>query len=191
MPVPVHFADLRSRSTRTNTESKIARLCDAAGLPSVVAKGDLVAVKVHFGEPGNHTFVPPWFARVVADKVREAGAVIVGGHTIDDKEPKYGLSVMGVARPEDVVRNGEGVHHVLVQHTATDLRAALAEFEREALHHPLEIALVRAEQEHRPRLPSGSECFRIHYPHAVAQLPGTDAAGQFQEAFQRGGLSQC
>jgi len=40
-----------------------------------------------------------------ADKVREAGAVIVGGHTIDDKEPKYGLSVMGVARPEDVVRN--------------------------------------------------------------------------------------
>lgn len=40
-----------------------------------------------------------------ADKVREAGAVIVGGHTIDDKEPKYGLSVMGVARPEDIVRN--------------------------------------------------------------------------------------
>ena len=40
-----------------------------------------------------------------ADKVREAGAVIVGGHTIDDKEPKYGLSVMGTARPEDVVRN--------------------------------------------------------------------------------------
>ena len=31
--------------------------------------------------------------------------MIVGGHTIDDKEPKYGLSVMGVAAPEDVVRN--------------------------------------------------------------------------------------
>lgn len=40
-----------------------------------------------------------------ADKVREAGAIVVGGHTIDDKEPKYGLSVMGVARPEDIVRN--------------------------------------------------------------------------------------
>jgi len=40
-----------------------------------------------------------------ADKVREAGAVIVGGHTIDDREPKYGLSVMGVVAPEDVVRN--------------------------------------------------------------------------------------
>jgi selenide,water dikinase len=40
-----------------------------------------------------------------ADKVREAGGVIVGGHTIDDKEPKYGLSVMGVCDPDRVVRN--------------------------------------------------------------------------------------
>ena len=40
-----------------------------------------------------------------ADKVREAGAIIVGGHTIDDREPKYGLSVMGVCDPDAVVRN--------------------------------------------------------------------------------------
>jgi len=40
-----------------------------------------------------------------ADTCRDAGVVIVGGHTIDDKEPKYGLSVMGVADPEKVVRN--------------------------------------------------------------------------------------
>ena len=40
-----------------------------------------------------------------AEKVREAGAVIVGGHTIDDKEPKFGLSVMGIVQPERVVRN--------------------------------------------------------------------------------------
>jgi selenide,water dikinase len=40
-----------------------------------------------------------------SDVCREAECVIVGGHTIDDKEPKYGLSVMGVADPGDVVRN--------------------------------------------------------------------------------------
>jgi selenide,water dikinase len=40
-----------------------------------------------------------------AEKVAEAGAVTVGGHTIDDKEPKYGLSVMGVVEPDRVVRN--------------------------------------------------------------------------------------
>ncbi len=51
---------------------------------------------------------PEITARVLqggADKVREAGAVIVGGHTIDDKEPKYGLSVMGICDPDKVVRN--------------------------------------------------------------------------------------
>jgi selenide,water dikinase len=39
------------------------------------------------------------------DKVLEAGAVTVGGHTIDDKEPKFGLSVFGVIHPDKVVRN--------------------------------------------------------------------------------------
>ncbi len=40
-----------------------------------------------------------------AEKVVEAGAVIVGGHTIDDNEPKYGLAVFGSVHPDRVVRN--------------------------------------------------------------------------------------
>ncbi len=36
----------------------------------------------------------------------EAGVVILGGHTIKDAEPKYGLAVTGTIRPEGVVRNG-------------------------------------------------------------------------------------
>ena len=40
-----------------------------------------------------------------AEKVAEAGAIIIGGHTIDDKEPKYGLSVMGTAHPGKVLYN--------------------------------------------------------------------------------------
>ena len=40
-----------------------------------------------------------------AEKVAEAGAVTVGGHTIDDKEPKFGLSVMGTVHPDQVIRN--------------------------------------------------------------------------------------
>jgi len=40
-----------------------------------------------------------------AEKVAEAGALIVGGHTIDDREPKYGLSVMGVVHPDRVLYN--------------------------------------------------------------------------------------
>lgn len=40
-----------------------------------------------------------------AEKVREAGAAIAGGHTIIDEEPKYGLAVTGVAHPDKVWRN--------------------------------------------------------------------------------------
>ena len=40
-----------------------------------------------------------------ADKIREAGASIIGGHSIDDPEPKYGLVVTGLIDPTKVVRN--------------------------------------------------------------------------------------
>lgn len=40
-----------------------------------------------------------------ADKVREAGINIVGGHSIDDPEPKYGLVVTGIVHPNKVIAN--------------------------------------------------------------------------------------
>lgn len=40
-----------------------------------------------------------------AQKVLEAGAVVVGGHSVDDNEPKYGLSVTGIVHPSKVLRN--------------------------------------------------------------------------------------
>ena len=42
-----------------------------------------------------------------ADKVREAGAVVAGGHTIIDEEPKYGLAVTGEV-PRDLIRTTGG-----------------------------------------------------------------------------------
>ncbi|RKD22739.1 selenide, water dikinase SelD [Ammoniphilus oxalaticus] len=39
------------------------------------------------------------------DKVQEAGALIVGGHSIDDQEPKFGLAVTGTVHPEKVWTN--------------------------------------------------------------------------------------
>ncbi len=38
-----------------------------------------------------------------AEKVREAGAVLAGGHTIQDKEPKVGLAVVGMAHPQKLL----------------------------------------------------------------------------------------
>jgi selenide,water dikinase len=41
-----------------------------------------------------------------AEKAREAGVVIAGGHTVQDKEPKYGLVVIGFVDPEKMLTKG-------------------------------------------------------------------------------------
>ena len=50
-----------------------------------------------------------------ASKASEAGVLVVGGHTVDDKEPKYGMSVTGIVEPGHHVSNaGAQVGDVLV-----------------------------------------------------------------------------
>jgi selenide, water dikinase len=39
------------------------------------------------------------------DKIKEAGALLVGGHSVEDDEFKYGLSVTGIIHPDDVLTN--------------------------------------------------------------------------------------
>ncbi|MFZ2780919.1 MAG: DUF362 domain-containing protein [Rectinemataceae bacterium] len=73
MAVPVYFADMRSRNSRSSTVTKIERLLKAVELGRAVTDGDLTAIKIHFGETGNDAFVSPVFARIVADGVRKAG----------------------------------------------------------------------------------------------------------------------
>lgn len=41
-----------------------------------------------------------------AEKVMEAGAVIAGGHTVTDHEPKYGLAVIGLVHPDRILTKG-------------------------------------------------------------------------------------
>jgi selenide,water dikinase len=42
------------------------------------------------------------------DKVVEAGGCLVGGHTVDDEEPKYGLCVSGIIHPDRIITNAGG-----------------------------------------------------------------------------------
>lgn len=43
-----------------------------------------------------------------ADKLLEAETVLVGGHTVEDEEPKYGLSVTGIVHPSKILTNRGG-----------------------------------------------------------------------------------
>jgi selenide, water dikinase len=42
------------------------------------------------------------------DVVHEAGAMLAGGHSIDDPEPKFGLAVTGTVHPDEILTNGGG-----------------------------------------------------------------------------------
>ena len=50
----------------------------------------------------------PEVLRGGAEKVAEAGGVVVGGHSVNDKEPKYGLAVTGIIEPDKVKIKGGG-----------------------------------------------------------------------------------
>ena len=56
------------------------------------------------------------------DKVKEAGALIVGGHTLDDHPPKYGLAVIGTVHPGKLITNAgarEGDRLILTKQVGT------------------------------------------------------------------------
>lgn len=70
----VYYAGLRSRKEKENKIRKIEKLFDAAGFGKMVDKGHLTAIKVHFGERGNDTFISPVFVRAVVERLKKAGA---------------------------------------------------------------------------------------------------------------------
>ena len=69
----VFFSDMRA-GHKENLFDKLAKLLTLAGLGQTVAEGDLTAVKIHFGEKGNHTYLRPVFARRVVEEIKKLGA---------------------------------------------------------------------------------------------------------------------
>jgi uncharacterized Fe-S center protein len=70
----VYFCDMRT-GHKENLFDKIAKLLTLAGLPQTIAEGDLTAIKIHFGEKGNHTYIRPVFARRVVEEIKKLQAL--------------------------------------------------------------------------------------------------------------------
>ena len=68
----VYFSDFRTTYT-TNLLQKLQRLMRRAGIETIDLEDKFVAIKMHFGEPGNLAFLRPNWAKAVADLVRELG----------------------------------------------------------------------------------------------------------------------
>ncbi len=73
-PSTVYFTNLRARGPKQNKTSRIAKLFESAGFRKLAGKDVLTAVKVHFGEMGNDTFVNPVLVRAIVDLLKKYGA---------------------------------------------------------------------------------------------------------------------
>lgn len=72
MASKVYFADLRA-DVHENLQQKLTRMMKTAGMGDIDFQDKFVAIKLHFGEPGNLAFLRPNWARTVADFVKERG----------------------------------------------------------------------------------------------------------------------
>ncbi len=122
------------------------------------------------------------------DKAAEAGACLVGGHTVEDEEPKYGLSVNGTVHPDRVVTNAgsrPGDALILTKPLGTGVlfnavrsgRFGFAELEREVL--PTVAALNAAAME---------TALGFHL-HACTDVTGFGIAGHLLEVARGSGAT--
>ena len=72
MASKVYWADLRA-DFHENLQQKLTRLMRTAGMGEIDFDRKFVAIKMHFGEPGNLAFLRPNWAKTVADFVKERG----------------------------------------------------------------------------------------------------------------------
>ena len=73
-PSKVYFTDFHV-PVGTSQLDKLYRLMEKAGMGSIDFEKKFVCIKIHFGEPGNLSFLRPNYAKVVADFVKERGGM--------------------------------------------------------------------------------------------------------------------
>ena len=95
----VYYTDLRTHN-KISLPEKLKRLIKKAGIGEIDFEKKYVAIKIHFGEPGNLAFLRPNYAKAVADVVKELGGkpfltdcntLYVGGrkNALDHMESAY------------------------------------------------------------------------------------------------------
>lgn len=68
----VYFANFRA-TVRENIQQKLVRLMKTAGMDTIDFDKKYVAIKIHFGEPGNLAYLRPNYAKTVVDFVKSMG----------------------------------------------------------------------------------------------------------------------
>lgn len=121
------------------------------------------------------------------DKAKEAGCVIAGGHTISDPTPKYGLSVTGFCRKDNVWSNKgarEGDLIILTKKIGVGVVNTAAKFD-EAPQQAVKDAHASMAQLNR----RAYECARDLEVHAATDVTGFSLLGHLSEVADASGLT--
>ena len=121
-----------------------------------------------------------------ADATREAGAILAGGHTIRDEEPKYGLAVVGTVHPDGVwrksgARPGDAV--LLTKPLGTGL-VLQAVRDGHAPEGALDAAVAAMTESNR----DAADAVRSFSPNAVTDVTGFGLLGHAHETAERSGV---
>ena len=121
-----------------------------------------------------------------AEKVKEAGAIVAGGHTIDDDEPKFGLAVLGTVDPRKVrTKAGARPGDVIVLTKPLGVGIVVTAFKGDAA----DLEDVAASVASMKRLNRDAAApLREIEPHAVTDITGFGLLGHAWEVAEKSGL---
>ena len=96
-----------------NIQQKLSRLLLTAGMDQIDFKNRYVAIKMHFGEPGNLAYLRPNYAKTVADLVRQLGGkpFLTDCNTLYVGGRKNALDHIGLCQRLHALHNGLPCHH--------------------------------------------------------------------------------
>ena len=121
-----------------------------------------------------------------AEKVKEAGAVIAGGHSISDAEPKYGLSVTGEVEIAKVIRkSGAQVGDALILSKRLGTGVVTTALKRD-IADPQHVAAAVASMSRLNR--DAAELAQRHSVHAMTDITGFGLVGHGLEMAQQSGV---
>ncbi len=121
-----------------------------------------------------------------AEKVREAGAVIAGGHSISDAEPKYGLSVTGEVEVGKIIRkSGAQVGDLLILSKRLGTGVVTTALKRD-IAAPQHVAAAVESMSRLNR--NAAELAQRHGVHAMTDITGFGLVGHGLEMAKLGGV---
>ena len=121
-----------------------------------------------------------------AETVRAAGAIVAGGHTIDDEEPKFGLAVLGYAAPERVgVKAAARPGDLLILTKPLGVGIITTAYKGDAAA-PEDMAAAVASMKRLNK--AAAEALQDVSPHAVTDITGFGLLGHAWEVADRSGV---